>query len=91
MRPVRWTGTIAFVRAVIQLRCTQPVFQRRSFFQGSTARVSRFVLGVRLGDRLTDGREDHTHRTDRIVIAGNREIHQVRIAIGVDDGNDRNL
>src|SRR6516165_6206902 len=26
----------AFVRAVIQLRCTHPVFQRRNFFQGCT-------------------------------------------------------
>src|SRR3954465_7226494 len=51
--------------------------------------VARGGLAAGLGDRVGDGAGDQLHRADRVVVAGDRHGDQVRVGVGVDDGDDR--
>src|SRR5882724_5659211 len=55
------------------------------------SRVFGFVFGPRLGNGLRDDAQNQPDGTDRVVVARNRVIHQIRIAIGVHDGDDGNF
>src|SRR5437016_5650771 len=55
------------------------------------SRVFGFVFGPRLGNDLRDDAQNQPDGPDRVVIARNRVIHQIRIAVGVHDGDDGNF
>src|SRR6185369_3751654 len=46
-------------------------------------------LAARLGDGVGDRLGDQLHRTDRVVVAGDRHRDEVRIGVRVDDRDDR--
>lgn len=48
-------------------------------------------LSLGLGDGLDDGLQDKANRADGVVVAGDGVLDQVRVAIGVHQGDDGNL
>src|SRR5690606_31717738 len=52
------------------------------------AAVLRREGGTSLDDRVRDRLADHADRADRVVVTGDRNGEQVRIGVGVSDGDD---
>src|SRR6185369_13776419 len=48
-----------------------------------------FKLGAGLGDGLADGGHDRADGADGVVVRGDRVVDEIGIAIGIDEGDDR--
>lgn len=46
------------------------------------------VFSAGLGDSLGHGVQDEPNRADGVIVAGDRVVDEVRVAVGVDDGDD---
>src|SRR5262245_40078237 len=54
-------------------------------------RLDRFLSIAPVNHRLSNPRGEQPNRAERVVVSRHDEIHFIRIAIRIDDADDRNL
>src|SRR3990172_78386 len=57
---------------------------------GFLRHLAQWHLGARFGNHIHQGPRDQGHRANGVVVAGDRHGNQVRVRVGVYDGDDRN-
>ena len=58
---------------------------------GVVVGADRFAQAATVDHRVGDLRGEQANRPQRVVVAGDHEVHFVGVAVGVDDADDRNL